>query len=242
MFFFFNDTATTEIYTRSIVGSVRCVQETDAEYMGTYKVLKVSPIAALVLLEKFAPLLLQNTLSRIVVQESIVPLAALKQIAISDICVQKELQNKYSVFQEPTKIKLARALAKHVKQETTAILEPVGSQKRKPAQQDFIVQKEQEIISPILVQQENTTVQQAEAVQTIAYPVMSTTFVFQKVYLQNQELALTDILVLPVQFIHSQKQTIVKRITIVLLGLKMSVLQKLILTALSQELLNQETA
>eukprot|EP00831_Metopus_contortus_P061466 TRINITY_DN53321_c0_g1_i1.p1 TRINITY_DN53321_c0_g1~~TRINITY_DN53321_c0_g1_i1.p1 ORF type:complete len:292 (+),score=58.34 TRINITY_DN53321_c0_g1_i1:38-913(+) len=27
--FFFNDTATTEIYTRSIVGSVRCVQETD---------------------------------------------------------------------------------------------------------------------------------------------------------------------------------------------------------------------
>eukprot|EP00831_Metopus_contortus_P077283 TRINITY_DN7212_c0_g1_i2.p1 TRINITY_DN7212_c0_g1~~TRINITY_DN7212_c0_g1_i2.p1 ORF type:complete len:555 (-),score=133.33 TRINITY_DN7212_c0_g1_i2:49-1713(-) len=34
VFFFFNDTATTEIYTRSIVGSVRCVQETDAEYMG----------------------------------------------------------------------------------------------------------------------------------------------------------------------------------------------------------------
>eukprot|EP00831_Metopus_contortus_P048471 TRINITY_DN3955_c0_g2_i1.p5 TRINITY_DN3955_c0_g2~~TRINITY_DN3955_c0_g2_i1.p5 ORF type:complete len:117 (+),score=18.63 TRINITY_DN3955_c0_g2_i1:3-353(+) len=35
-FFFFNDTATTEIYTRSIVGSVRCVQETgiNAEYMG----------------------------------------------------------------------------------------------------------------------------------------------------------------------------------------------------------------
>eukprot|EP00831_Metopus_contortus_P039003 TRINITY_DN30589_c0_g1_i1.p2 TRINITY_DN30589_c0_g1~~TRINITY_DN30589_c0_g1_i1.p2 ORF type:complete len:115 (+),score=6.89 TRINITY_DN30589_c0_g1_i1:70-414(+) len=28
--FFFNDTATTEIYTRSIVGSVRCVQETDS--------------------------------------------------------------------------------------------------------------------------------------------------------------------------------------------------------------------
>eukprot|EP00831_Metopus_contortus_P029833 TRINITY_DN24519_c0_g1_i1.p2 TRINITY_DN24519_c0_g1~~TRINITY_DN24519_c0_g1_i1.p2 ORF type:complete len:169 (+),score=12.28 TRINITY_DN24519_c0_g1_i1:47-553(+) len=28
-FFFFNDTATTEIYTRSIVGSVRCVQETE---------------------------------------------------------------------------------------------------------------------------------------------------------------------------------------------------------------------
>eukprot|EP00831_Metopus_contortus_P002554 TRINITY_DN10932_c0_g1_i1.p1 TRINITY_DN10932_c0_g1~~TRINITY_DN10932_c0_g1_i1.p1 ORF type:complete len:104 (-),score=48.49 TRINITY_DN10932_c0_g1_i1:73-384(-) len=27
-FFFFNDPATTEIYTRSIVGSVRCVQET----------------------------------------------------------------------------------------------------------------------------------------------------------------------------------------------------------------------
>eukprot|EP00831_Metopus_contortus_P033559 TRINITY_DN2688_c0_g1_i1.p1 TRINITY_DN2688_c0_g1~~TRINITY_DN2688_c0_g1_i1.p1 ORF type:complete len:360 (+),score=43.69 TRINITY_DN2688_c0_g1_i1:94-1173(+) len=36
LFFFFNDTATTEIYTRSIVGSVRCVQETgiNAEYMG----------------------------------------------------------------------------------------------------------------------------------------------------------------------------------------------------------------
>eukprot|EP00831_Metopus_contortus_P077239 TRINITY_DN719_c0_g1_i1.p1 TRINITY_DN719_c0_g1~~TRINITY_DN719_c0_g1_i1.p1 ORF type:complete len:716 (-),score=152.87 TRINITY_DN719_c0_g1_i1:99-2246(-) len=31
-FFFFNDTATTEIYTRSIVGSVRCVQETVAVY------------------------------------------------------------------------------------------------------------------------------------------------------------------------------------------------------------------
>eukprot|EP00831_Metopus_contortus_P036429 TRINITY_DN28823_c0_g1_i2.p1 TRINITY_DN28823_c0_g1~~TRINITY_DN28823_c0_g1_i2.p1 ORF type:complete len:213 (-),score=37.52 TRINITY_DN28823_c0_g1_i2:65-703(-) len=37
MCFFFNDTATTEIYTRSIVGSVRCVQETDAEYMGIVK-------------------------------------------------------------------------------------------------------------------------------------------------------------------------------------------------------------
>eukprot|EP00831_Metopus_contortus_P075313 TRINITY_DN69017_c0_g1_i2.p1 TRINITY_DN69017_c0_g1~~TRINITY_DN69017_c0_g1_i2.p1 ORF type:complete len:141 (-),score=43.70 TRINITY_DN69017_c0_g1_i2:86-508(-) len=36
VFFFFNDTATTEIYTRSIVGSVRCVQETDAEYMGLF--------------------------------------------------------------------------------------------------------------------------------------------------------------------------------------------------------------
>eukprot|EP01016_Furgasonia_blochmanni_P044181 TRINITY_DN610_c0_g1_i11.p1 TRINITY_DN610_c0_g1~~TRINITY_DN610_c0_g1_i11.p1 ORF type:complete len:121 (+),score=46.04 TRINITY_DN610_c0_g1_i11:2-364(+) len=36
MFFFFNDTATTEIYTEQIVGSVRCVQETgiNAEYMG----------------------------------------------------------------------------------------------------------------------------------------------------------------------------------------------------------------
>eukprot|EP01015_Nassula_variabilis_P002192 TRINITY_DN1119_c0_g1_i2.p1 TRINITY_DN1119_c0_g1~~TRINITY_DN1119_c0_g1_i2.p1 ORF type:complete len:582 (+),score=194.51 TRINITY_DN1119_c0_g1_i2:2-1747(+) len=35
-FFFFNDTATTEIYTEQIVGSVRCVQETgiNAEYMG----------------------------------------------------------------------------------------------------------------------------------------------------------------------------------------------------------------
>eukprot|EP00825_Cyclidium_porcatum_P049905 TRINITY_DN8739_c0_g1_i3.p1 TRINITY_DN8739_c0_g1~~TRINITY_DN8739_c0_g1_i3.p1 ORF type:complete len:135 (+),score=30.10 TRINITY_DN8739_c0_g1_i3:62-466(+) len=30
-FFFFNDTATTEIYTLHIVGSVRCVQETDRE-------------------------------------------------------------------------------------------------------------------------------------------------------------------------------------------------------------------
>eukprot|EP01015_Nassula_variabilis_P020232 TRINITY_DN3491_c0_g1_i6.p2 TRINITY_DN3491_c0_g1~~TRINITY_DN3491_c0_g1_i6.p2 ORF type:complete len:109 (-),score=46.02 TRINITY_DN3491_c0_g1_i6:147-473(-) len=29
MIFFFNDTATTEIYTEQIVGSVRCVQETD---------------------------------------------------------------------------------------------------------------------------------------------------------------------------------------------------------------------
>eukprot|EP00825_Cyclidium_porcatum_P006145 TRINITY_DN13015_c0_g1_i1.p2 TRINITY_DN13015_c0_g1~~TRINITY_DN13015_c0_g1_i1.p2 ORF type:complete len:129 (+),score=43.58 TRINITY_DN13015_c0_g1_i1:107-493(+) len=36
LFFFFNDTATTEIYTLHIVGSVRCVQETgiNAEYMG----------------------------------------------------------------------------------------------------------------------------------------------------------------------------------------------------------------
>eukprot|EP00828_Plagiopyla_frontata_P044286 TRINITY_DN718_c0_g1_i4.p1 TRINITY_DN718_c0_g1~~TRINITY_DN718_c0_g1_i4.p1 ORF type:complete len:155 (-),score=22.37 TRINITY_DN718_c0_g1_i4:74-538(-) len=35
-FFFFNDTATTEIYTILFVGSVRCVQETgiNAEYMG----------------------------------------------------------------------------------------------------------------------------------------------------------------------------------------------------------------
>eukprot|EP00825_Cyclidium_porcatum_P050527 TRINITY_DN9040_c0_g1_i3.p2 TRINITY_DN9040_c0_g1~~TRINITY_DN9040_c0_g1_i3.p2 ORF type:complete len:137 (-),score=35.44 TRINITY_DN9040_c0_g1_i3:250-660(-) len=37
LFFFFNDTATTEIYTLHIVGSVRCVQETDAEYMGQTK-------------------------------------------------------------------------------------------------------------------------------------------------------------------------------------------------------------
>ncbi len=29
-YFFFNDTATTEIYTEQIVGSVRCVEETDA--------------------------------------------------------------------------------------------------------------------------------------------------------------------------------------------------------------------
>eukprot|EP00828_Plagiopyla_frontata_P045123 TRINITY_DN761_c0_g1_i1.p1 TRINITY_DN761_c0_g1~~TRINITY_DN761_c0_g1_i1.p1 ORF type:complete len:488 (+),score=100.10 TRINITY_DN761_c0_g1_i1:52-1515(+) len=37
--FFFNDTATTEIYTILFVGSVRCVQETgiNAEYMGTQK-------------------------------------------------------------------------------------------------------------------------------------------------------------------------------------------------------------
>eukprot|EP00825_Cyclidium_porcatum_P012853 TRINITY_DN16720_c0_g1_i1.p1 TRINITY_DN16720_c0_g1~~TRINITY_DN16720_c0_g1_i1.p1 ORF type:complete len:302 (-),score=14.66 TRINITY_DN16720_c0_g1_i1:450-1355(-) len=37
-FFFFNDTATTEIYTLHIVGSVRCVQETgiNAEYMGKW--------------------------------------------------------------------------------------------------------------------------------------------------------------------------------------------------------------
>eukprot|EP00831_Metopus_contortus_P080199 TRINITY_DN8152_c0_g1_i1.p3 TRINITY_DN8152_c0_g1~~TRINITY_DN8152_c0_g1_i1.p3 ORF type:complete len:122 (+),score=34.71 TRINITY_DN8152_c0_g1_i1:84-449(+) len=42
IFFFFNDTATTEIYTRSIVGSVRCVQETgiNAEYMGPTKLFR----------------------------------------------------------------------------------------------------------------------------------------------------------------------------------------------------------
>eukprot|EP00825_Cyclidium_porcatum_P044881 TRINITY_DN6693_c0_g1_i2.p2 TRINITY_DN6693_c0_g1~~TRINITY_DN6693_c0_g1_i2.p2 ORF type:complete len:233 (+),score=37.81 TRINITY_DN6693_c0_g1_i2:85-783(+) len=40
LFFFFNDTATTEIYTLHIVGSVRCVQETgiNAEYMGDRQV------------------------------------------------------------------------------------------------------------------------------------------------------------------------------------------------------------
>ena len=32
--FFFNDTATTEIYTRSLVGSVRCVEETGAKRRG----------------------------------------------------------------------------------------------------------------------------------------------------------------------------------------------------------------
>eukprot|EP00825_Cyclidium_porcatum_P036158 TRINITY_DN38041_c0_g1_i1.p2 TRINITY_DN38041_c0_g1~~TRINITY_DN38041_c0_g1_i1.p2 ORF type:complete len:110 (+),score=26.38 TRINITY_DN38041_c0_g1_i1:120-449(+) len=35
MFFFFNDTATTEIYTLHIVGSVRCVQETDIIYLNS---------------------------------------------------------------------------------------------------------------------------------------------------------------------------------------------------------------
>eukprot|EP00825_Cyclidium_porcatum_P046092 TRINITY_DN7168_c0_g1_i3.p2 TRINITY_DN7168_c0_g1~~TRINITY_DN7168_c0_g1_i3.p2 ORF type:complete len:108 (-),score=17.51 TRINITY_DN7168_c0_g1_i3:598-921(-) len=33
IFFFFNDTATTEIYTLHIVGSVRCVQETGQRYI-----------------------------------------------------------------------------------------------------------------------------------------------------------------------------------------------------------------
>eukprot|EP00825_Cyclidium_porcatum_P010520 TRINITY_DN15388_c0_g1_i2.p2 TRINITY_DN15388_c0_g1~~TRINITY_DN15388_c0_g1_i2.p2 ORF type:complete len:112 (+),score=30.55 TRINITY_DN15388_c0_g1_i2:81-416(+) len=33
LFFFFNDTATTEIYTLHIVGSVRCVQETEYKYI-----------------------------------------------------------------------------------------------------------------------------------------------------------------------------------------------------------------
>eukprot|EP00831_Metopus_contortus_P030868 TRINITY_DN2525_c0_g1_i2.p6 TRINITY_DN2525_c0_g1~~TRINITY_DN2525_c0_g1_i2.p6 ORF type:complete len:108 (+),score=23.89 TRINITY_DN2525_c0_g1_i2:3-326(+) len=36
-FFFFNDTATTEIYTRSIVGSVRCVQETASIFSSLLK-------------------------------------------------------------------------------------------------------------------------------------------------------------------------------------------------------------
>eukprot|EP00825_Cyclidium_porcatum_P044324 TRINITY_DN6482_c0_g1_i1.p1 TRINITY_DN6482_c0_g1~~TRINITY_DN6482_c0_g1_i1.p1 ORF type:complete len:231 (+),score=41.10 TRINITY_DN6482_c0_g1_i1:92-784(+) len=39
-FFFFNDTATTEIYTLHIVGSVRCVQETDANTDFTFSFLK----------------------------------------------------------------------------------------------------------------------------------------------------------------------------------------------------------
>eukprot|EP00831_Metopus_contortus_P047845 TRINITY_DN38779_c0_g1_i1.p2 TRINITY_DN38779_c0_g1~~TRINITY_DN38779_c0_g1_i1.p2 ORF type:complete len:151 (+),score=28.71 TRINITY_DN38779_c0_g1_i1:59-511(+) len=38
-FFFFNDTATTEIYTRSIVGSVRCVQETANIFMPYYRII-----------------------------------------------------------------------------------------------------------------------------------------------------------------------------------------------------------
>eukprot|EP00825_Cyclidium_porcatum_P001869 TRINITY_DN1086_c0_g1_i12.p3 TRINITY_DN1086_c0_g1~~TRINITY_DN1086_c0_g1_i12.p3 ORF type:complete len:146 (-),score=55.82 TRINITY_DN1086_c0_g1_i12:715-1152(-) len=36
IFFFFNDTATTEIYTLHIVGSVRCVQETVSKYCVKY--------------------------------------------------------------------------------------------------------------------------------------------------------------------------------------------------------------
>eukprot|EP00831_Metopus_contortus_P037848 TRINITY_DN297_c0_g1_i7.p1 TRINITY_DN297_c0_g1~~TRINITY_DN297_c0_g1_i7.p1 ORF type:complete len:242 (+),score=52.79 TRINITY_DN297_c0_g1_i7:87-812(+) len=40
-FFFFNDTATTEIYTRSIVGSVRCVQETGVH--GDFQKWKTNP-------------------------------------------------------------------------------------------------------------------------------------------------------------------------------------------------------
>eukprot|EP00825_Cyclidium_porcatum_P018435 TRINITY_DN2101_c0_g1_i3.p2 TRINITY_DN2101_c0_g1~~TRINITY_DN2101_c0_g1_i3.p2 ORF type:complete len:129 (-),score=25.33 TRINITY_DN2101_c0_g1_i3:496-882(-) len=38
IFFFFNDTATTEIYTLHIVGSVRCVQET-----GTWGLKRIGP-------------------------------------------------------------------------------------------------------------------------------------------------------------------------------------------------------
>eukprot|EP00831_Metopus_contortus_P045434 TRINITY_DN36409_c0_g1_i2.p1 TRINITY_DN36409_c0_g1~~TRINITY_DN36409_c0_g1_i2.p1 ORF type:complete len:169 (+),score=42.22 TRINITY_DN36409_c0_g1_i2:88-594(+) len=49
-FFFFNDTATTEIYTRSIVGSVRCVQETgiNAEYMGSEQKVIVRLLGAII--------------------------------------------------------------------------------------------------------------------------------------------------------------------------------------------------
>eukprot|EP00825_Cyclidium_porcatum_P004952 TRINITY_DN12364_c0_g1_i3.p4 TRINITY_DN12364_c0_g1~~TRINITY_DN12364_c0_g1_i3.p4 ORF type:complete len:122 (+),score=14.16 TRINITY_DN12364_c0_g1_i3:92-457(+) len=36
VFFFFNATATTEIYTLHIVGSVRCVQETDPSLWGSH--------------------------------------------------------------------------------------------------------------------------------------------------------------------------------------------------------------
>eukprot|EP00825_Cyclidium_porcatum_P052024 TRINITY_DN9734_c0_g1_i1.p2 TRINITY_DN9734_c0_g1~~TRINITY_DN9734_c0_g1_i1.p2 ORF type:complete len:228 (+),score=18.24 TRINITY_DN9734_c0_g1_i1:63-746(+) len=45
LFFFFKDTATTEIYTLHIVGSVRCVQETgiNAEYMGDEEEFRVRP-------------------------------------------------------------------------------------------------------------------------------------------------------------------------------------------------------
>eukprot|EP00825_Cyclidium_porcatum_P014962 TRINITY_DN18225_c0_g1_i1.p1 TRINITY_DN18225_c0_g1~~TRINITY_DN18225_c0_g1_i1.p1 ORF type:complete len:147 (+),score=35.69 TRINITY_DN18225_c0_g1_i1:1-441(+) len=39
-FFFFNDTATTEIYTLHIVGSVRCVQETERRVHGASSVTK----------------------------------------------------------------------------------------------------------------------------------------------------------------------------------------------------------
>eukprot|EP00831_Metopus_contortus_P058104 TRINITY_DN50343_c0_g1_i1.p1 TRINITY_DN50343_c0_g1~~TRINITY_DN50343_c0_g1_i1.p1 ORF type:complete len:157 (+),score=24.24 TRINITY_DN50343_c0_g1_i1:30-500(+) len=43
--FFFNDTATTEIYTRSIVGSVRCVQETGLYPYSCFHVLNFDPIS-----------------------------------------------------------------------------------------------------------------------------------------------------------------------------------------------------
>eukprot|EP01016_Furgasonia_blochmanni_P047145 TRINITY_DN68_c0_g1_i5.p2 TRINITY_DN68_c0_g1~~TRINITY_DN68_c0_g1_i5.p2 ORF type:complete len:117 (-),score=2.93 TRINITY_DN68_c0_g1_i5:228-578(-) len=39
-FFFFNDTATTEIYTEQIVGSVRCVQETATKQLDTMQYLR----------------------------------------------------------------------------------------------------------------------------------------------------------------------------------------------------------
>eukprot|EP01015_Nassula_variabilis_P014913 TRINITY_DN223_c0_g1_i5.p1 TRINITY_DN223_c0_g1~~TRINITY_DN223_c0_g1_i5.p1 ORF type:complete len:109 (-),score=31.26 TRINITY_DN223_c0_g1_i5:60-386(-) len=42
MFFFFNDTATTEIYTEQIVGSVRCVQETAFIVCCSLQLLQVS--------------------------------------------------------------------------------------------------------------------------------------------------------------------------------------------------------
>eukprot|EP00825_Cyclidium_porcatum_P025033 TRINITY_DN2732_c0_g1_i5.p1 TRINITY_DN2732_c0_g1~~TRINITY_DN2732_c0_g1_i5.p1 ORF type:complete len:130 (+),score=43.79 TRINITY_DN2732_c0_g1_i5:71-460(+) len=43
-FFFFNDTATPEIYTLHIVGSVRCVQETEP-CMSKYKQYTVKPVS-----------------------------------------------------------------------------------------------------------------------------------------------------------------------------------------------------
>ena len=50
--FFFNDTATTENYTRSLVGSVRCVKETEGDVIAAHRKRQHRPLVGVVLVNR----------------------------------------------------------------------------------------------------------------------------------------------------------------------------------------------
>eukprot|EP00825_Cyclidium_porcatum_P005744 TRINITY_DN12812_c0_g1_i2.p2 TRINITY_DN12812_c0_g1~~TRINITY_DN12812_c0_g1_i2.p2 ORF type:complete len:202 (+),score=26.35 TRINITY_DN12812_c0_g1_i2:96-701(+) len=118
-FFFLNDTATTEIYTLHIVGSVRCVQETggiNAEYMGgltekyenkgyTPRILNNGTVKRFVVTQAiigFWPDITRNLVPRMYPQKSQIILNASKAINASPEVTKQQLQVEWSFLIPPS--------------------------------------------------------------------------------------------------------------------------------------------